>query len=82
MLVRVVLEVVLDLDGFAFMRHLHQSLKFWPLEHLGSDLFAVERVIDPLLHVSLLLLWSHLGQLSGKRLELIISHVFKIHVCG
>ena len=60
-LVRVVLEVVLNLDGLAFMRHLHQSLKFWPLEHLGSDLFAVERVIDPLLHVSLLLLWSHLG---------------------
>ena len=82
MLVRVVLEVVLDFDGLTFMRHLYQRLKFWPLEHLGGDLFAVERVIDPFLHVRLLLLWGHLGYLSGKRLELIISHVLKIHVCG
>jgi len=60
-LVRVRLEVVLDFDGLAFVRHLDESLVFGALEHLRSQLLAIEWVVDPLLHVGLLLLGGHLG---------------------
>lgn len=73
--VRVILEIVLDFERLTLERHGLQGLKLGPIEHLRRQFLAVERVVDPFFHVSLLLLRRHLRQLGAHGLELLIGEV-------
>lgn len=80
MLEGMVLEVVLHFYGRALVSHGHQGLELWPLQHFRSYFFAVQRVIDPLFHVSLLFLRSPLGELSLEGFKLLVCHFVRIDV--